>query len=263
VIAAPIEIEQLLRAELLADAAESGHARVLHERTKGRGGLLRLPLEAGGAMVVKIWHLRTIKDRLKSRLGLSNGCREWCMHRFIHGGGLHTPAPMGFLRLQLPGGNDLEAMAIEDLGETVLVRKHLESLMLCDEEDAIRAVESMIIESTRQLLSLGVIDIDHQLNNFLVDGSGAVYRIDFECARRVRFFNPRHSDRTKMLSRLISSHIYATQPQVHRSVSFVARLYEEIRPGRRERERIQLDVNSNLERQYQKNGVLTAIALPD
>jgi len=263
VIAAPVEIEELLRAELLADSDQSGNARVLHQRTKGRGGLLRLPLEAGGAMVVKIWHLRTIKDRLKSRLGISNGCREWCMHRLIHDGGLHTPAPLGFLRLQLPGGDNLESMAIEDLGETMSVREHLTSLMLAGEEDAVRDIESEIIVSTQRLLAMGVVDIDHQLNNFLVDRNGAVHRIDFECAQRRRIYRSLRSARITMLARLISSHIYVAQPDVPRSLSFTKRLYQALEPGRRDRERIQRAVNENLERQYQRKGVFTSITLPD
>lgn len=257
----PRDIEDLLRRHLSAEfPADDG--LVLHTRSKNRGGLLRLPLKNGGSIIVKIWLARNVRERIKSILHLSNGRREWKMHRFIHRAGILTPKPLWFRRLTLTSNESCEAMAIEDLGETESGLPHLKKLITTADEAGIVAFEDKLIVATERFIDRHIIDIDHQLNNFVVDAQGRLMRVDFECAKRYRLGLVPKPDYAQMIARLLASHIYAVQPDTKRTENFSARLYERLAVNSEYKKMIKEMVNKKMLLQQRKVGVATEISLP-
>lgn len=254
------EIEPLLRHHLKGNALN--RIETVHTRSDNRGGLLRLLLASGGSVIVKVWRLRNFKEQLKSFAYLSNGRREWRVHRFIYKAGIQAPAPLAFYQMMMPEGIRCELMAIEDLGVTCQGLPYLKQLIAHGHEVDIISFENSLIELTNQFIKLRILDIDHQLNNFVVDAQGRLMRIDFECARKHPLGVMPRKEYAEMLSRLITSHIYAVQPDVGRSVRFAEQLYKKLDARHWIKEMVHNSVNDKLARQLASGGVNTTVSLP-
>lgn len=246
----------------LENGPDESVGETLHTRGNKRGGLLRLPLESGGSTVVKMWRIRNLKERIKSIIYRSNGWREWRMHRRIHQARIQVPEPFGFFRLKRPNGEKFEFLAIEDLGSTERGLPYLKRLIADNDESAVKSFENRLIEITLSLVGLGVVDIDHQLNNFLIDKSDRLLRIDFECARQYWPGVTPKREFAEMIARLLASHIYAVQPDMSRTKQFSERLYRQLNINHQIRARVQSSVNKKLDIQHRKMGVATTINLP-
>lgn len=223
----PPEITEVLLDHLSAGMPKD-NVMTLHTRSKKRGGLLRLPLENGGAVILKVWLSRNVKERIKSAIRLSNGYREWYMHRFIHLAGIETPQPLWFHGITLPNGQHYEVMAIEDLGQTESGVPYLKRLMKAGQEEKITIFEERVIEVTSRLFDLRIYDVDNQFNNFLVDSCGRVVRIDFECASRHYFRSISLSKYAAVFDVLLRSHLHAAHPESDRTRQFILRLADRL-----------------------------------
>lgn len=254
------EIKTILHRHL--ECATGSGVQIIHTRSRGRGGLIRLNIATGGTVIVKVWHTRTLKELFKSVAYLSNGRREWRMHRLIYQAGIDVPEPLAFYRLLMADGSWCEAMVLEDLGETENGMTHLKQLISAGDQSAVLAFENDLIVSTARLLDLHILDIDHRINNFVVDARGRLIRIDFECARRYPFHVMPQQEYVKMLARFITGFIHAVQPDVGRSVDFTARLYEKLGVNRRIKAMIKSTVNDNLIGQLERTGIDTKVMLP-
>jgi len=215
------EIEPLLNRYLRDDAASG--VETIHTRSGERGGLLRLFL-SGGSVVVKFWRIRNIKERFKAVTHISNGRREWRMHRLIHRAGVKVAEPLFFSRFFMPGLGPCEIMAIEDVGEVESGVAYLKRLITTGLDSEITSFEDRMIDTTIELLELKILDMDNQLNNFLIDSTGRVIRVDFECARRPCCFALRRRKYATMLERLLRSHLHAAYPEIERTKRFMARV---------------------------------------
>ena len=257
----PIGIEALVGSHLVSDQTPVG-GDAIHPRGGDRGGLLRLPLESGETVVAKLWSVRNRKERIKVALRFSNGRREWRMHQFIHAAGVPVPVPLGFGQVRLSNGQLWEAIVIEDLGDTDRGLPHLKKLISARLENEIATFQDELINITTQLVRLGVVDIDHQLNNFVVNRKGRLLRIDFECARRTWNRNSVGRDYAEMIARLLASHVYAVQPDVQRTERFAEGLYSRLDPDPRIRALVSKSVNNKLEYQRLSAGVASIVTLP-
>lgn len=236
--------------------------KVCHTRSKDRGGVLRLPLEDGGSVVVKVWRIRNVKERIKSAAYISNGWREWRMHRYIYRKGIRVPEPLFFSRLKVVTDEYYEVMGIEDLGETEQGLPYLKRLIAAEDESRITTFENSLVNITTEIVGLGIVDIDHQLNNFLIDKVQRLMRIDFECARRPLFGIVPREEFAEMIARLLTSHIYAVQPDVGLSKGFAKQLYNRLDIGHQVRSLVQSSVNKKLENQRIGEDVVSAVVLP-
>jgi hypothetical protein len=254
----PADFEPLVRAFL---EGEKGTADLLRTRNDDRGGIVQLALKTG-TVIVKIWKLRGLKERLKSILHLSNGRREWRMHRIIFKAGIEVPEPLAFERLALQTGQVCEIMAMQDLGEVQCGLPYLKQLIKAGDTTGITALEDRLVQITEALIKCRVLDVDHQLNNFIVDARGRLMRIDFECASRHIFRITSKSEFGEMLARLIASHIYAVQPEVHRSIRFSEHLFQSLAVSRPIKAFVSASVNAKLAKQGDHKGVATRVALP-
>lgn len=233
----------------------------LHKRSADRGDLLRLPFRNSTA-VIKVWKIRNLKERLKSILHLSNGSKEWRMHRLIFKAGIEVPEPLAFHRLTVQTGQAYEVMAMEDLGAVQRGLPYMKKLLKTGDDIGISGLEEHLIEVTAAFIKAHFLDIDHQLNNFVVDARGRLMRIDFECARHNVLRITSKSELSEMLARLIASHVYAVQPEVFRSVYFAEHLFQKLDIDRPIRALVSASVNAKLEKQRNREGVATSVALP-
>ncbi len=237
---------------------------VLHVRGDDRGGLYRFKLKSSKSVVAKLWKLRDVKEDLKSFLHLSNGWREWKAHSYLYRKGLKVPEPLEFFIIKSDSGEKWECLIVEDLGNTQKSLVYLKDLVEKKAEIEIEKFENELIKSTKRILDLGLIDIDHQFNNFVVDEDGNIIRIDFECVRRYLFYYKKaERDYTQMLARFVIGHIYAVQPEIFRTEEFVKKLYKKVKLNTKQKEIIQRKVNFMLEQQYKSSGIRSDILLPD
>jgi hypothetical protein len=257
----PEEIERLVCGHLEA-VSRGEDDSVVHSRNRNRGGLMRGSLPSGEAVVVKFWRIRNAKERLKRFFRVSNGQREWEIHTAVYAVGVPTPKPIGFCRhLTSPTGH-FEAMAIADLGETTRVLEYLKTLIEEGSEEAVSQCERALIKITSGLIRMGVVDIDHQLNNFLVDINGGFFRVDFECARQSGWLRSGRKHLVEMLARFLLSHTFVVQPDTDRTISFAERLYEVLAIDRPARALISERVKAMLEVQRLSCGIHSAVVLP-
>lgn len=243
---------------------DSGHAaqgcEVVHDRSQGRGMLLRIHDIDGQRVIVKAWALRNLRERLKQRVGISNGFREWSMHRHIEQIGLAVPTPMGYVcagRSRTP----FETMAVADLGPTLRGLVYLKQCISESNEAEVERFENCVLDMTAQLVASRVDDVDHQLNNIVLDEANQVYRIDFECARRWRIRNIPDLHLGAMISRLVCSHAYACQPVLERTERFAHRLAERIMPSARALAHARQRIDATLQRQHQRKGIDSRLTL--
>ena len=244
------------------DGRTPQNCQILKAQPDQRGGLLRVTLHNGGTIVAKVWRIRNLKDRFKSITHVSNGQREWGAHRLVYKAGIATPEPISFFHFSTKGGRKAEVMVVEDLGFTESSLFWLKQLITSGDEQEVESFEDKLIDITVRLVNLGLVDVDHQLNNLVVDKHGRLFRIDFECTKRclLRFLCTRRL--AKMTARFITGHIHAVQPDVDRSIRFTKRLYTKIHAVRGLKLKISKNVDKNLLYQRRKNGVDTRVTLP-
>ncbi len=254
------EIKSLVWRYLEGDALAIGEG--MHVRSDGRGGLYRLPLESGGTVVVKVWLIRNLKERVKYVARISNGLNEWNIHRLVYNAGIATSKPIAFYRMPMRNGTSCEVLVVEDLGETVSSLSWLKQLISRGDESKVVSFEDKLIEITARFIDLHILDIDHQLNNFVVDAHSRLMRVDFECARKHLFSLKFKKDCVKMIARFLTGHVHAVQPDVDRSARFAERLYAKVHIGHRMKAMVNENVNANLTYQLTHSGVDTKVSLP-
>lgn len=202
---------------------------VLHNRSRGRGGLLRLISSDLGEIVAKVWVNPNVKDRVKCRLGISNAQHEWRMQQRLFAAGMHVPSPLGYLSFRC-GRQTVEVLTISYIGEVTSGLVHLKACMASGSENRIAHFEREVIDMTRTMIGAKVLDMDHQLNNIVVTSRNEVFRLDVECARRWRFIPLPDKAYGETVGRLVSSHAYASQPELYRTEDFASRLADALSP---------------------------------
>ena len=203
---------------------------VCHTRSKGRGGVFRIPLDERTSTIVKVWNIRGYIQRLKSYSHQSMGWREWNMHKCIYDIGIQTPKPLTFFIVSLKDHNRYEVMAIEDCGETQTGVPYLKQLISTNQREKIRLFEEHVIDTTLTLTKRKIIDTDNQLNNFITDQHDKINRIDFECAKKKSILPQRlfQAQYIEMIDRLIRSHLHATYPATRSTKEFIRTLINQL-----------------------------------
>jgi Lipopolysaccharide kinase (Kdo/WaaP) family len=224
--------------------------------------VLRVADPDAGSVIVKIWNLYTVQERLKRLFGRSNALREWAVHRYAFEQQLAVPKPISFGAVRYSRRQSLDVMVSQDLKNCTNALQYFKQLLMTADEKVISDFEERLIQLTVQFIRVGITDVDHQMNNLLVAGSGKIYRIDLECARRHWYTRFQQIDLGHMLGRLICSHVYACQPDVQRSQMFAERLVRQLYPSDRSLAIAKETVSSSLEQQRQKNNVDSVLVLP-
>lgn len=234
---------------------------ILHQRPNGRGTLLRIRDAGSTSMIVKLWPVRTNRERLKCALRISNGRREWRIHSYLARVGLHVPAPIGYAELVLSPSQRYELMAVQDLGQTTRGLPYLKQCIQHQDEVRVQRFEDEVIEVARVLMRSRIVDVDHQLNNFVVSGRDEIARIDFECARRWLPGRAPVDELGRMIGRLICTHVYACQPDIERSEAFAARISERLQLPRQVFSAANALIVRNLGKQAEHRGIDSQLRL--
>src|SRR5882762_2174892 len=102
---------------------------------------------------------------------------------------------------------------------------------------------------TALMLKHGVVDPDHGLHNVLVGRDGRPVRIDFEVAKVIGGAIGQRPIYGDMVGRLLTSYVFAAQPDSARIQQFAKRLEEALRPPRPVLERAANYVREQLAKQ--------------
>ena len=240
-------VREVLNGREIPDRCE-----VLHRRSWGRGVLLRVKETDGAGCIVKAWAVRGARERLKAMLMLDSASHEWKMHRRAQKLGVAVPEPQFRNRLRSENGVTYELVGVEDLGATQTGVAYIKTCLARGDLAAIRQFEDTVIGILGKLVAARFVDVDNQLNNYLVTSEGAVYRIDFECCRRFCFNQSRSVVFANMLERLIRSHVHAVHPHSDYSAEFVRRLWAALGPSQQEVDHISQLLSRELIRERRK-----------
>ncbi len=249
-------LQPLVRASLeTGNTSRCGSCKVLKGRSGARGMLMRVTDADGASVIVKAWEARSLAERVKSVLGCSMARREWRAHRHLERSGLTVPQLLQFVKLRCKDGRHFEAIVVEDLGPTRNGLVYLKDLLAAGDDNGIRRFEEHVSAMTRRVLEAGIVDVDHQLRNIVVNGTNRPIRIDFECARRFWRGFPPVADYGRMVGRLVVSHAHACQPELKRTECFARRLAEHLDPPRAVLDCAEAQITRELARQRDRAGI--------
>jgi len=232
----------------------SATARVLRHK---RSDVLvtRALSHRGDSVIIKLWSRRGIRHRVRRWFGRSEPWREAQALRKLNAANVAAPMLIDEFQLSGPNVQHTHAIVMEDLGECVRVVEHVTKLVSQGRQDELTAVESAIIDITADMIRVGVLDLDHSLNNMLMPPTGVPARVDLEfavcCANSGR--RPRLCG--TMLGRLIGTYTFAVQPRIERVPDFTQRLYSRVLPSQRVRGYARRYVSQMMAKQRQRSGV--------
>jgi uncharacterized protein YjhX (UPF0386 family) len=204
-------------------AADGGFRRVAVGVSRGelphrvlaeRGGRVTAGVarEDGSEVVVKLWRLRGGRDLARRACRRTKGTAEWRVGERMYAAGLRVPRPLAYVDLWGHGLGHHEAYVCEHLGPVRIVGRELHALAKEGRTERCRALSDRIAGYTCWMLSSGVIDLDHRVDNFVLDEAGVLYRIDLENAAIHRGPHPPAARLTRMLGGLIGSYAWKARP---------------------------------------------------
>lgn len=215
---------------------EAGGVEVLAERVGRVTVRASAPGGTGRAtVVVKLWRLSDWRSVARRAAGRTKGACEWAALSRLHPAGVAVAQPLAFFRLD--GAAHHEALVVGDLSPCAPVGKVLQAAMNAGDGALVEKVCERVVAMTGRMVSLGVVDSDHRLGNFVWRGDGSdggLFRVDFENAR---VFGGRAPERAVgvMLGALSASAAWATRKDPGVAVGLVERLLEALRPSDRVR----------------------------
>ena len=252
-VARPAVRGPMIREIVEAVASGEKDAEVLRRRSDCL--VVRLK-HADESVVVKLWDRRGLRALVRNLSRTGNRNREWGTLERLTSKGLEVPRPLHHFRLKRRDGPFTEALVMQDLGDCTRAVNHLKEL-LSDGRDAERSVfDGAVIDMTHALVNdCGILDVDHHLNNIVVQPNGRIARIDFELARRVfwpRLFTASYA---QMLAAIVFSYVIAAQPSVEPARAFAAALYRRLEPSAGIRASVDEIIRRRLESQREEVGV--------
>jgi hypothetical protein len=209
------------------DRAWRGGEGVQQLLKRQRALVARVKLAEGQSVIAKLWCSPGIRALIRRKTGTSNRQNSWKALTVLHGAGAAVPRPIG--HCELLNAPYTEGLLIEDLGECVLGLMHVKTLIREGREQEHERFLDWLLAQTELMLKHGVIDPDHGLHNVLVKSDGRALRIDFEMARLTSAVGNR-TPYGQMLGRLLTSYIFAAQPDLARIASFAGRIEKTLHP---------------------------------
>jgi hypothetical protein len=235
---------------------------VMHLRKNNRGMLLRVNMN-NRLFLVKISELHGGLNNLRRIFGITTGRREFRIHRMMEKANVNVPRTFGFLGLKTKKKRQFDLMVIEDLGTITRGVDFVKQSLMREDFNSLHRLENTAIHMTHRMLEAGITDIDHQLNNIVIDVEQSVFRIDFECARHWRFGPISNIAIGQMLGRLIISHVFACQDiDLLRSKRFAQELVNILNVRSSALTFAKSLIESHLKAQRLKKGVCIKFELP-
>ncbi len=226
--------------------------------------VIRTHVEQHGSVIVKMYARPDWKGFLR-RVTRSGTCDyDWKGLLAFQRIGVRAPEPLGHCHIPANPAHFTDAIIMEDLGDCTTATDHLKMLIEDNRIDDQLAFEEALIVITQQIIEGGYVDTDHGLVNSLVRTDGELCRMDVELVRKIH--SP-HSKRSRtaygfMFGRLLSSYIFAVQPDVQAVESFAFRVKERMHPSTLAWQIAAQCVDMATERQFQEIGLRMTITLP-
>ncbi len=211
-----------LKAKLYDAMMGTCRLQVLRERPDSQ--TLRLSMGEAKPVVVKLWKRPGWRGALRRLTGTDNARREWRALRELGAAGLPVPRGIAICRLQQQGMPYTDALFLEDLGNRPTASAHLKQTIESGSEEARVRFEEQVLALTVGILRAGFVDPDHGFHNMLVSARGEPVRLDFELATRVGRPAWYPEPYGQMLGRLLSTYVYAVQPDTGLAVDFALRM---------------------------------------
>jgi hypothetical protein len=245
--------------QAIMDRAWRGGDGVQQLLKRNRALVARVRLDDGGSVIAKLWCSPGIRALIRRKTQTSNCHNEWKALSVLHAAGASVPRPVG--HCELLSGQYTEGLLIEDLGECILGLTHVKTLIRERREQEYERFVDWTFELTDLMLKNGVIDPDHGLHNVLVSGDGRPLRIDFEVARVIRGTIGKQPLYGEMIGRLLTSYVFAVQPDASRIEKFAARIEKSFNPAKPVLQRAGQYVRDQLKRQSATMNVHTQLRL--
>lgn len=211
----------------IMDRAWRGGEGVQQLVKRKRALVARVKTDNGGSVIAKLWCSPGITALIRRKTQTSNCHNEWKALSVLSAAGASVPRPMG--HCELLSGPYTEGLVIEDLGECTLGLSRAKTLLQEGRGQEHERFIDWLFELTELMLKHGVIDPDHGLHNVLVKSDGRAVRIDFEVAK-VSTLIGKQVAYGRMLGRLLTSYIFAAQPNLERIHWFARRIEQSFKP---------------------------------
>ncbi len=209
----------------------------------------------GERVVVKLWNRPGLRGVMRRWSRTNPAGREWDALRRLRAAGLEVPRPYAYLTGLGSPAVHTEALITGDLGLCSDAVDRLKALIREGDRTGELAFEETLIEVTRAMISLGYLDTDHRLPNFVVTPSGRPVRLDFELNLWHPFPRLWTRDYGLMLGTLIGSYVFAVQPDQDRVKAFARAIRLRLDPPKSVLNRAAVRVDEMLSRQQAEIGL--------
>ena len=215
----------------------------------------------GTPVIVKLWARPGWRGMVRRVLGQTAARYEYCNLRMMERLGVPAPRAYAHGRAAPNLGGYTDAMVMEDLGEIETAGVYLKGRIAAGDEAAVAHFEDEVIRMTGILARARVIDFDHSMVNIVVKDAAPI-RLDLEKARRVPWIGLRPGLYHRMIGQLLSTYIFAVQPDMTRAARFAENLFAEIKPSPATVAGAQAHVDKQMKRQKDGRDIDMALRLP-
>jgi hypothetical protein len=210
---------------------------------------------------MKFWERPGWRSVVRRATQTTPAWREWTALTRL--AGAHVPAARPLARFSLANrdGRFSDVLVLEDLGVVCTALDALKDALIRDCQMEADSIDEQIIEITARLVTARVLDTDHSLVNCVQTEDGRVVRIDLEIARIVWAVAARPGLYAAMIARLVTSYVYAVQPELGRATIFGLRMAQHLNPPGSVLRRAKAIIDGNLERQRATVGVDSRLSI--
>ncbi len=168
----------------IVEAVAHGELEAQSLRSRPDCQVLRIQVD-GESVIAKLWDRRSVRSLLRNLSRTSNRHREWRTLKRLFSRGMNVPRPLQQFHLSRSDSPFSDALVMQDMGDCVRGANALKTMLREGNDEERRRVEAEVIDMTHELVhGCRILDVDHHLNNIVLQPDGRVARLDFELARR-------------------------------------------------------------------------------
>lgn len=211
---------------------------------------------------LKIWQSSGLKERIKNFIRIDRSNYEYRNINYLRSKGVIAPEVFYFARIR-EKELTTNVLVTEYISTNLPVFLYIENNCSSRSFDAIIIFTEKILTLTEEILNAGIIDLDHNLSNMLVNDKGDLVKIDLELAVKKNIFNLKSKKICRMYSSLITSYVFAVQPNLELASKFTLSLYKKFELDSHSIEVTNKLVMTALERQLREKGIDSRFDLPN
>jgi len=195
---------------------------VLRERCDS--ATIRVAGVANESAILKFWDRSGWRAAVRRVTRTTPAWREWDALQWLYTRRVPVAKPLARFRLTEPLARFSDVLVIEDLGPVQTAHHRMKDALAGGDHGDADDIDEQMILLTAKMVESRVLDSDHSMMNCLCSRSGMILRVDLELARIAWSVRMRPKLFAAMIARLLTSYVYAVQPDLDRAVSFGDRL---------------------------------------